>query len=153
MIVFFLLNALFSSKTTACLWTDLLAASKHPREVDQLNLPKPRNFNLLRLMLKNVTAMRSTAISIVTVTNMPSVASQAVLTIPPIARTHATSAAVMEVRAKAKYLILKTKRLFFSVCGYLHNTYEQLAKDSNFCYLLDHDKAVRRAFLKGEEEE
>jgi len=39
------------------------------------------------------------------------------------------------------------------VCGYLHNTYEQLSKDTNFCYLLDHDKAVRRAFFKEEPEE
>lgn len=34
------------------------------------------------------------------------------------------------------------------VCGYLHNTYAQLAKDPYHCYLLDHDKQSRRAFLK-----
>lgn len=34
------------------------------------------------------------------------------------------------------------------VCGYLHNTYAQLAKDTYHCYLLDQDKQTRRAFLK-----
>ena len=97
MITFLKLNVLFSSKTTACLWTALLAVSKHPREVDQSNSPKPRNFKLLRLMLNNVTATRNTVTSIATVTSTPSVANQAVSTTPPTARILATSAAVMEV--------------------------------------------------------
>jgi len=38
------------------------------------------------------------------------------------------------------------------VCGYLHNTYAQLAKDPYHCYELDHDKQTRRAALKGDPE-
>jgi len=38
------------------------------------------------------------------------------------------------------------------VCGYLHNTYAQLAKDPYHCYELNHDKQTRRAALKGDPE-